>query len=111
MKYKFIYIFLFTFFILNLSFTQFKSIKSDSDLRRLKKNKYYILENFDDNVQKYFINNQFSKEYSDVDIILEIKWIIESINSSQNEKIIKAQAVLTNNSEQYFFDKKIEFKY
>ena len=110
MRYNLIYI-LFTLCILNISFTQFEIVKSDSDLRRLKKHKYYILENFDANVQKYFTNHQFSKEYSDVDIILEVKWIVESISSSKNENIINAQAVLTNNSDQYFFDKKIEFKY
>ena len=111
MKYNLIYIVLLKLLIFNISFTQFESVKSDSDLRRLKKNKYYVLESFDKNVEEYFINNQFSKEYSDVGIILEIKWIVESISSSQNENIINAQAVLTNNSDQYFFDKKIEFKY
>ena len=37
--------------------------------------------------------------------------IFQKLGYFKNENIINAQAVLTNNSDQYFFDKKIEFKY
>ena len=90
---------------------QFNEVEVILDHTQIRESDKYLLDSFSSNIEKYYTTNIFSEESADLDIYLQIHFIIQSITSKSTEKIITAQALFTNQKDVYFLDKSIMFPY
>jgi len=103
-------------FFISFIFCQFSDVQVEINYNQLDKDyhsKKLLIENINEEIQNYFLFNQFSQEYDFLEMNLQINLIIESIrinNNSKNVGVIKCHFLITN-GELYYFDKSLEFEY
>jgi len=71
----------------------------------------YLTDSLVEQIKSYLLNTQFAPEESDIEMVINIRIIIESIIDQGNDKVIKTQAVITNNLDQQFYAKGVDFPY
>ena len=71
-----------------MSFSQFTEVFVNMDYSNINENEMFIFENFDLEIQSFFTNNYFYEEPDELEINLDINFIIENINNVGSEKII-----------------------
>ncbi|MBC8311890.1 MAG: DUF4835 family protein [Candidatus Marinimicrobia bacterium] len=81
------------------------------DTRQVRENDRYIFESFGDDVSQYLTNNKFTDNAFELELFLDIHFIIESYSSSDNNKIVNAQMILTNQADQQYYAKGVDFPY
>jgi len=96
---------------LTLIFPQFEKVNVMIDTRQVRENDRYIFESFGDDVSQYLTNNKFTDNAFDLRLFLDIHFIIESYSSSRNNKVVNAQMILTNQADQHFYAKGVDFPY
>ena len=79
------------------------------DTRQVRENDRFIFESLGDDVSQYLTNNKFIDNGFDLEMFLDIHFIIESYSSSDNKKIVNAQMILTNQADQHFYAKALTF--
>ena len=105
-------------FFISFIFSQFVNMQVsveynelDSDYH-LKKN---IVEDLDSDIEDYFLLNKFCYEYDFIQLELKLHLIIESIStlktSSGTINSVKSHILITNNTDQYYFIKGVNFEY
>jgi hypothetical protein len=102
------------FIILQLTtliFPQFEEVNVIIDTRQVRENDLYIFESLGNEVSQYLVNNKFIDNNFDLEIFLNIHFIIESYSSLNNNKIVNAQLILTNQADQNFYAKGADFPY
>lgn len=97
--------------LISMSFSQFTEVFVNMDYSNINENELFIFENFDLEIQSFFTNNYFYEEPDELEINLDINFIIENINNVGSEKIITAQILFTNKKDQHFFSKSFDFTY
>ena len=103
---------LFTIMLLtSLIFPQFEEVNVMIDTRQVRENARFIFESLGDDVSQYLTNNKFIDNAFDLEMFLDIHFIIESYSSSDNKKIVSAQMILTNQADQHFYAKGVDFPY
>jgi len=103
---------LFTIMLLtSLIFPQFEEVNVIIDTRQVRENDRLIFESLGDDVSQYLINNKFIDNAFDLEMFLDIHIIIESYSSSDNKKIVNAQMILTNQVDQHYYAKGVDFPY
>ena len=103
---------LFTVTLLSsLIFPQFEDVNVAIDTRQVRENDRFIFESLGNDVSQYLINNKFTDSAFELELFLDIHFIIESYSSSNNKKIVNAQMILTNQADQHFYAKGVDFPY
>jgi len=103
--------FLFIVLLISHIFSQFEEVNVIIDSRQIRESDRYIFESFGEEVSQYLVNNKFTDNALELEIYLDIHFIIESYSSSDNNKIVNAQMILTNQGDQHFYAKGVDFPY
>ena len=93
------------------AWAQFIEVNVEIDIRRLNDSEKKLFDNFTEDIKNYYLNTQFGTDISDLNIELFSRFIIESITYGGNQPSINAQAIISNNSDQYFYAKSLQFPY
>jgi len=109
-------IFLPIFFILGISiwsigWGQFVEVNVDLDMRRLSEGDRQLFNSMAVDMKHYYLNTQFSQDVSDLKMIIDVHLVLESVSQGGSQTTINAQAIITNNEDQYFYAKDIQFPY
>ena len=95
----------------SIIFPQFEEVNVMIDTRQVRENDRFVFESLGDDVSQYLTNNKFIDNAFDLEIFLDIHFIIESYSSSDNKKIVNAQMILTNQGDQHYYAKGVDFPY
>ena len=96
---------------LSICTAQFSNVIIDIDYSNISENEMFIFENFDYEIKSYFTNNDFFDDPDELELTLDIHFIIESINNRGGEKIISAQILFSNQKDQQHYSKSFDFSY
>ena len=77
---KFYKLIIFISLFISIAFSQFSKIDINVDYSNINENEMFIFENFEEEIKNYFLNNYFFDENDDLELILDINMIIESID-------------------------------
>ena len=95
----------------SIIFPQFEEVNVMIDTRQVRENDRFVFESLGDDISQYLTNNKFIDNAFDLEIFLDIHLIIESYASSDNKKIVNAQMILTNQGDQHYYAKGVDFPY
>ena len=95
----------------SLIFPQFEEVNVMIDTLHVRENNQFIFESLGNDVSQYLTNNKFTDNAFELELFLDIHFIIESYSSSENNKIVNAQMILTNQADQHFYAKGVDFPY
>ena len=90
---------------------QFGSAKIEFDDRLLRSDEKYDLINLKEDIRQFFINTAWDKDYSDLNIPLQIQIVFEGAASKGNVKTYLCKALFSNGSELRYFDTGAQFFY
>ena len=101
------------FFLLIISFSwsQFTEVKAELDLRRLSEGDRQLFTTLAEDIENYLLNTQFSADANDLEVVIDIRLVLESVSRGGSQTIINAQAIFSNKLDQYFYAKGIQFPY
>jgi len=97
--------------ISSFSWTQFIEVNAELDLRRLSEGDRQLFTTLSEDIENYFLNTQFSATTNDLEMIVDIRLVLESVSQGGSQTIINAQAIFSNKMDQYFYAKGIQFPY
>tara|TARA_A100001011_G_scaffold400871_1_gene520306 strand:- start:11206 stop:12045 length:840 start_codon:yes stop_codon:yes gene_type:complete len=106
--YKIIILFIST---LSICTSQFSKVIVDIDYSNISENEMFIFENFEDEIRSYFTNNYFFDDPDELELTLDIHFVIESINERGGEKVISAQVLFSNQKDQHHYSKSFDFSH
>jgi len=100
-------------FLLTGSFawSQFVEINAELDMRRLSEGDRQLFDTMADDIENYYLNTQFSADMSDLEMVIDIRLVLESVSRGGSQTTINAQAIFSNKLDQYFYAKGIQFPY
>jgi len=108
---KIIYFFTLSSTILTILQAQFVDVSFNLDNRQVRENEKYLFDTIENDIANYFTTNRFMEGEDELELLLDLHVVIESISHSGNAKIVSAQLVLTNRLDQHFFAKGVDFPY
>lgn len=97
--------------LVSLLNAQFSKIDVTMDDRLLKNDDRQILINLKNEISRFFINNSWDEEWSDLEIKLNIQIIFEGTATKNGKKNFLAQALISTNKDQRFFDNSLQFHF
>ena len=108
-------------FIGSFSWAQFIEVNAELDLRRISEGDRQLFITLAEDIENYFLNTQFSATTNDLEMIVDIRLVLESISQGGSQTTINAQAIFVNKQvqpdgnlktlDQYFYAKGIQFPY
>ena len=100
-------------FLLTGSFawSQFVEVNAELDMRRLSEGDRQLFDTMADDIENYYLNTQFSADVSDLEMVIDIRLVLESVSRGGSQTTINAQAIFSNKLDQYFYAKGIQFPY
>ena len=100
-------------FLLTGSFawSQFVEINAELDMRRLSEGDRQLFDTMADDIENYYLNTQFSADVNDLEMVIDIRLVLESVSRGGSQTTINAQAIFSNKLDQYFYAKGIQFPY
>ena len=101
------------FFLLIGSFiwSQFIEVNAELDLRRLSEGDRQLFTTLAEDIENYLLNTQFSADANDLELVIDIRLVLESVSHGGRGTSINAQAIFSNKLDQYFYAKGIQFPY
>ncbi len=96
---------------LSIYTAQFSNVIVDIDYSNISENEMFIFENFEDEISSYFKNNYFYDDPDELELTLDIHFVIESIYSRGGEKVISAQILFSNQKDQHHYSKSFDFSH
>ena len=90
---------------------QFSDVLIDIDYSNISEKEMFIFENFESEIQAYFMNNYFFDDPDELEITLDIHIVIENVNNKGGETIISAQILFSNQKDQHHYSKSFDFLY
>ena len=101
------------FFLLIGSFgwSQFIEVNAELDLRRLSEGDRQLFTTLAEDIENYLLNTQFSVDANDLEVVIDIRLVLESVSRGGSQTSINAQAIFSNKLDQYFYAKGIQFPY
>ena len=101
------------FFLLIGSFIwpQFIEVNAELDLRRLSEGDRQLFTTLAEDIENYLLNTQFSADAYDLEVVIDIRLVLESVSLGGSQTSINAQAIFSNKLDQYFYAKGIQFPY
>ena len=100
-------------FLLTGSFawSQFVEVNAELDMRRLSEGDRQLFDNMAEDIKNYYLNTQFSADVNDLEMVINIRLVLESVSRGGSQTTINAQAIFSNKLDQYFYAKGIQFPY
>ena len=95
----------------SFSWAQFIEVNAELDLRRLSEGDRQLFTTLAEDIENYFLNTQFSATTNDLEMIVDIRLVLESVSQGGSQTTINAQAIFSNKMDQYFYAKGIQFPY
>ena len=91
-------------FLLTGSFawSQFVEINAELDMRRLSEGDRQLFDTMADDIENYYLNTQFSADVSDLEMVIDIRLVLESVSRGGSQTTINAQAIFSNKLDQYY---------
>ena len=99
------------FLTLSIIFPQFIEINVTIDTNRIRKNEQNTFDILKNDISEYFLNNKFNESVIDLELSLDVHIIIESYLDSGSEKIVNSQIIISNQADQYYYAKGVDFPY
>ena len=101
------------FFLLigSFSWSQFIEVTAELDLRRLSEGDRILFTTLAEDIENYLLNTQFSADANDLELVIDIRLVLESVSRGGRGTSINAQAIFSNKLDQYFYAKGIQFPY
>jgi len=97
--------------IASFSWAQFIEVNAELDLRRISEGNRQIFITLAKDIENYFLNTQFSAITNDLEMIVDIRLVLESVSQGGSQTTINAQAIFSNKMDQYFYAKGVQFPY
>lgn len=101
----------FSLLIGSFSWSQFKEVNAELDLRRLSEGDRQLFTTLAEDIENYLLNTQFSANANDLEVVIDIRLVLESVSRGGSQTSINAQAIFSNKLDQYFYAKGIQFPY
>ena len=101
----------FIILLVSLLNAQFSKVDVTMDDRLLKNDDRQILINLKNEVSRFFVNNSWDEEWTDLEIKLNIQIIFEGTTTKNGKKNFLAQALISTNQDQRFFDNSLQFPF
>ena len=100
-------------FLLTGSFawSQFVEVNAELDMRRLSEGDRQLFDTMAEDIENYYINTQFSADVNDLEMVIDIRLVLESVSRGGSQTTINAQAIFSNKMDQYFYAKGVQFPY
>ena len=98
-------------FIGPFAWSQFVEVNAEMDMRRLSEGDRQLFNTMADDIENYYLNTQFSADVSDLEMVVDIRLVLESVSRGGSQTTINAQAIFSNKLDQYFYAKGIQFPY
>ena len=105
----------------SFSWAQFIEVNAELDLRRISEGNRQLFTTLAEDIENYFLNTQFSATTDDLEMIVDIRLVLESVSQGGSQTTINAQAIFANKHvqpegnlktlDQYFYAKGIQFPY
>ena len=105
----------------SFSWAQFIEVNAELDLRRISEGDRQLFITLAEDIVNYFLNTQFSATTNDLEMIVDIRLVLESVSQGGSQTTINAQAIFVNKQvqpdgnlktlDQYFYAKGIQFPY
>ena len=95
----------------SFSWAQFVEVNAELDMRRLSEGDRQLFDTMADDIENYYLNTQFSAVVSDLEMVIDIRLVLESVSRGGNQTTINAQAIFSNKLDQYFYAKGVQFPY
>ena len=105
----------------SFSWAQFIEVNAELDLRRISEGDRQLVTTLAEDIENYFLNTQFSATTNDLEMIVDIRLVLESVSQGGSQTTINAQAIFANKQvqpagnlktlDQYFYAKGIQFPY
>ena len=95
----------------SFSWAQFIEVNAELDLRRISEGDRQLFITLAEDIENYFLNTQFSATTNDLEMIVDIRLVLESVSQGGSQTTINAQAIFSNKMDQYFYAKGIQFPY
>ena len=95
------------FFLLigSFSWSQFIEVNAELDLRRLSEGDRQLFTTLAEDIENYLLNTQFSADANDLEVVIDIRLVLESVSRGGSQTSINAQAIFSNKLDQYFYAK------
>ncbi|NOZ08998.1 MAG: DUF4835 family protein [FCB group bacterium] len=95
-----------------LLLSQFTEVEVTVDETRMRgESEHYLTNSLEEQMQTYLLNTRFAPDAEDIEMVINVRVVVESITDHGNAKVIKVQAVITNNLDQQFYAKGVDFPY
>ena len=98
-------------FIGPFAWSQFVEVNAELDMRRLSEGDRQLFDTMADDIENYYLNTQFSADVSDLEMVVDIRLVLESVSWGGSQTTINAQAIFNNKLDQYFYAKGVQFPY
>ena len=98
-------------FIGPFAWSQFVEVNAELDMRRLSEGDRQLFDTMADDIENYYLNTQFSANVSDLEMVVDIRLVLESVSRGGSQTTINAQAIFNNKLDQYFYAKGVQFPY
>jgi len=105
----------------SFSWAQFIEVNTELDLRRISEGDRQLFITLAEDIENYFLSTQFSAITNNLDMIIDIRLVLESVSQGGSQTNINAQAIFVNKQvqadgnlktlDQYFYAKAIQFPY
>ena len=105
------YIVVFLLLIGSFIWSQFIEVNAELDLRRLSEGDLQLFTTLAEDIENYLLNTQFSADANDLEVVIDIRLVLESVSRGGSQTSINAQAIFSNKLDQYFYAKGIQFPY
>ena len=93
-------------------FSQFMNVSVSVDAQKLRgDSKNNLMVSLENEVESYLISTEFVQDATDLVMVIDVHFIVESIIEQGNDHIIKAKAFITNRLDQQFFSKAVDFPF
>jgi len=91
--------------------SQFVEVNAELDMRRLSEGDRQLFETLTEDIKNYYLNTPFAADLEDLDMIINLRLVLESVSRGGNQTTINSQAIFSNKLDQYFYAKSIQFPY
>ena len=95
----------------SFSWAQFIEVNAELDLRRISEGDRQLFITLAEDIENYLLNTQFSADDNDLELVIDIRLVLESVSHGGRGTSINAQAIFSNQLDQYFYAKGLQFPY
>ncbi len=112
MKTAYKFLLLLAVFFGRMLFAQFTQVEVSVDETRMRgESEHYLTDSLEEQMQSYLLNTHFAPDAEDIEMVINVRVVVESITDQGNAKVMKIQAVITNDLDQQFYAKGVDFPY